>query len=116
MAGLPSRSMTKSPLALAREALSVARRSLPEYSHRNCPKKFTQPQLFAILAVREMFHVDFRGMEQLLKDWSDLREVLGLEQVPDYSTLCRSHERLLKKGLSTVCWIGSSSKPESKES
>lgn len=105
--------MTKSALALAAEALSVAQNALPQYSHRNSPRKFTQPQLFAILAVREVFHLDFRRMEQLLKDWSDLRDMLALQAVPHYSTLCRAHERLLKKGLSTACLTGSSCEPGS---
>jgi len=98
MTRLPFRKMTKSALGLAAKALSVAQRALPDYLHRNSPK-FTQPQLFAVLAVRQMFHLDLRGMEQLLKDWSDLRAVLRLRQVPHYSTLCRAHERLVKKGF-----------------
>jgi hypothetical protein len=108
--------MTKSALGLAREALSVDQGAMPPYSHRNCPKKFTQPQLLAVLAVREMVHVDFRRTEQLLKDWSDLRKVLALREVPHYSTLCRAHERLLKKGLSSARLTGSLSKPEGRES
>ena len=50
----------------------------------------------AILAIREFFHIDYRGMEQLLKDWSDLRQALDLKQVPDYSTLAKAHARLGK--------------------
>ena len=95
------RAMTDSALALAREALRVASGALPTYSHQNSPKKFTQPQLFAVLSVREFFHLNYRATEQLLRDWSDLRETLGLSGVPGYSTLCRAHQRLLKKGLST---------------
>lgn len=113
MTRLPSRATAESALGLARQALLVAQGALPPYSHRNSPKKFTQPQLFAILAVREMFHVDLRRMEQLLKDWSDLRGVLGLRQVPAYSTLCRGHERLPKKGVSTRFLIERSVKPAS---
>jgi hypothetical protein len=94
------RSMTKSALKLAKEAFAVGQDSLPAYAHRNSPRKFTQPQLFAILAVREMFHLDYRGVQQLVADWAELRETLGLRALPHYSTLCRAHQRLLKKGLS----------------
>ena len=38
---MPRPTMTKSALALARAALHAARRSLPKYSHRFSPKKFT---------------------------------------------------------------------------
>ena len=94
------RAMTKSALALAREALAAAKLALPAYSHRNSPKKFTQHQLLAILAVKEFLHLDYRGVERLVADWSHLRRILDLKHVPDYSTLCYAQQRLLKKGLS----------------
>ena len=65
------------------------------YSHRFSPRKFTQPQLFAILAVRQQMNWTFRATAIRLKEWSDLRDVLGLEEVPDASTLCYAHGRLL---------------------
>lgn len=105
------RSTTKSPLTLAREALAVAQRSLPKYSHPNSPKDFTQHQHFAILAVRQFLGTDYRGMARLLAEWSDLREVLGLLRVPHYSTLCYAERRLLKGGPSTPSWAASSSVP-----
>jgi hypothetical protein len=98
------RAMTKSPLALAAAALRLAARTIPAYSHPCSPKKFTQHQLFAILVVRQFFDLDYRGTEQLLRDWSDLRQALGLQKIPDHSTLEKAEKRLLKKGAS----IGSS--------
>lgn len=103
MDGVTARAMTKSALALARTALLVAQEALPPYSHRNSPKKFTQHPLVAVLAIREFFHMDYRGVEPWLKDWSALRHVLDLKSVPDYSTPAKAHERLGKKGLSTAC-------------
>ena len=44
--------MTKSPLALARVAYSVAQKSLPAYSSKFSKRDFTQHQLFALLALR----------------------------------------------------------------
>lgn len=38
---------TKSPRAVALEALAAGEAALPLYSHPCSPKKFTQPQLFA---------------------------------------------------------------------
>jgi hypothetical protein len=95
------RSTTKSALTLAREAREAAEQALPRYSARNSPHKFTQHQLFAILVLRQFLRKDYRGMEQLLKEWSDLREALGLKRVPHYSTLCLAEQRLLKGGPST---------------
>ena len=93
-----SRPMTKSPLALARMALSVARESIPAYSSKFSLRRYTQHQLFALLALREFLKVDYRGLEQILKEWAELRDVLGLVEVPDHSTIQKAAERLLEKG------------------
>ena len=97
------RAMTKSPVALVREAMRVARRALPRYSSRYSRKDFTQHQLFAILALRQFFRTDLRGTVQLLHDFSDLQKALRLKKVPHYSTLSYAEGRLLKKGLLTPC-------------
>jgi hypothetical protein len=93
-----TRPMTKSPLDLARMALSVARESIPAYSSKFSRKDFTQHQHFALMAVREFLKVDYRGLEQILKEWAELREVLQLGKVPDHSTIQKAAERLLEKG------------------
>jgi hypothetical protein len=92
-----TRKMTKSPLALAREALAVARAALPAYSSKYSRKDYTQHQLFALLALREFLKLDYRGLEVLLGEWPELREALGLVKVPDHSTLQKAAERLLEK-------------------
>lgn len=90
-------SMTKSPLALAKVAYAVAKKSLPEYSCKYSRRDFTQPQLFALLTLRTFLGVDLRGLIAYLEDWSDLREALELKKLPHFSTLCYAQERLLKK-------------------
>src|SRR5262245_12933026 len=91
-----TRKMTKSPLALAREAL-------PAYSSKYSRQDYTQHQLFALLVLREFLKVDYRGLEQQLKEWSDLREALGLAKVPDHSTLQKAARRLLEKKGAPGC-------------
>ena len=95
--------MTKSPRAVAREALALARESLPAYSARRSRKDFTQHQLFAVLALKQFLKTDYRGVVQFLHDFAELREDLGLAKVPNYSTLCYAEQRLLKKGSSSSC-------------
>lgn len=107
------RSLTKSPVALCREALEAAQQTLPPYSCSCSCKKYTQHQLFAILVLRQFFRTDYRGICRLLEDLSDLREVLGLKKVPHFSTLCYAEQRLLKKGLWTNCLPPYSSVPTS---
>ena len=90
--------MTKSPRAVAQEALRLAQEALPAYTSSRSRKDFTSHQLFAILALKTFFRTDYRGVAQLLTDLADLRSDLGLEKVPHYSTLCYAASRLLKKG------------------
>jgi hypothetical protein len=93
------RTMTKSPVALATEALRIAKASLAMYSSPYSRKDFTQHQLFAILVLRTFFKTDYRGIVQLLQDLPDLAKHLGLKRIPHYSTLCYAEQRPLKKGL-----------------
>ena len=92
------RSMSKSPRAVAREALRVASDALPAYSSKFSRKDFTQHQLFALLVLKTFLKTDYRGLAQILDDFSELREDLSLAKVPHYSTLCKALKRLLKKG------------------
>lgn len=97
------RSLTKSPVAFVKAALATGRRAFKDYSHRQSPKKYTSPQLFAILALKEFLQQDYRGIVALLSEWSDLREALELKSVPHYTTLQKASARLLKKTPAVTC-------------
>ncbi len=43
-------------------AYLTAKDALPEYAHRFSPKKFTQHQLFAGLALKAFHNTDYRGI------------------------------------------------------
>ena len=92
--------MTKSPRRVAREALAVAREALPAYTCPTSRKDFTQPQLFAVLALKAFLKTDYRGVVAVLADFPELRTDLGLARVPHYSTLCYAEKRLLQKRAS----------------
>jgi hypothetical protein len=98
--------MTKSPRAVAREALRLAREALPAYSSKFSRRDYTQHQLFALLALKTFFKTDYRGVTQMLADFAELREDLGLAEAPHYSTLCYAAKRLLKKGSSSYSSSG----------
>lgn len=89
---------TKDPLALARVALEVGEMTFAPYSCPKSPHKYTQAQLFAMLALRQFFKLDYRGVVEWLSKWAELRDCLGLGRIPHYSTLCYAERRLLKKG------------------
>lgn len=83
---------------MVREALIIARRTLPASAHRFSPKKFTQHQLFACLVLKEFLRTDYRGGEVLLRENVPLRDEFGLHAAPDYSTLQNASRRLLSGG------------------
>lgn len=89
------RSMSKSAVKVAREALATGRAALPEYGSRYSRRDYTQAQLFALLVLRQFFRTDYRGVVALVAEWSELRQVLGLTKVPHYSTLAHAARRLL---------------------
>lgn len=94
--------MTKSPRAVAQEALRLAKESLPPYSAVRSRKDFTQHQLFAVLALKTFLRTDYRGVVAFLADCAELRGDLGLKKVPHYSTLSYAEGRLLKGGSSST--------------
>ena len=90
--------MTKSPRRVAREALTLARDALPAYTCPTSRRDYTQPQLFAILALKTFLKTDYRGVVAVLDDFPELRRDLGLAKVPDHTTLWYAERRLLQKG------------------
>ena len=88
---------SKSTLTVARMALEAAQNALDDYSHIKSPRKFTQPQLLACLIIKEFHELDYRGVQVMLAEWSDLRKVLGLRRIPHFTTLCAAARRLLRK-------------------
>lgn len=77
-------------------AWAAGKEAFRDYSHKNSPKTYTQPQLFACLVLKEFERKDYRGITQLLADCSDLRQAIGLQRVPHFTTLQKASQRLLK--------------------
>ena len=96
--------MTKSPIAVAREALRIGRQSLPTYASKFSRRDYTLAQLFALLVLRKFFRTDYRGVVTIVGQWAELQEILGLTKIPNYSTLWHVEQKLLKKGGSNDCW------------
>ncbi len=78
----------------AQAALQVAQAVLPPYRSKFSKHIFTQPQLLAILCLMRYDDWTFREAEVRLAEHSDLRQVLQLARVPDYTTLYRFMRRL----------------------
>ena len=81
-------------LPFARVAWQVATRVLPPYRTRFSKHQFTQPQLLAVLCLMRYEDWTFREAEVRLREHSELRAVLRLSSVPDYTTVYRFLRRL----------------------
>ena len=81
-------------LPFARIALQVSRAVLPRYRSPFSKRQFTQPQLLAILCLMRYEDWTFREAEVRLGEHRELRQVLGLVSVPDFTTLYRFLQRL----------------------
>jgi hypothetical protein len=94
---------TKSATEFAKTTHDAARRAYPDFSGPFSPKKFTQPQIVTMLALRQFFKLDYRGTTERLREWKELRDVIGIERVPHFTTLIHAEKRLLKKNPSPDC-------------
>jgi hypothetical protein len=74
-------------------SMSLGRKYMSSYSHNQAPKKFTQPQLFTCLILRMYLKTTYRGIIEYLEVAGELRKVMGLTQLPHYSTLKRFSDR-----------------------
>jgi hypothetical protein len=86
---------SKSPKRILQVAHRLGRERLRTYSHRFSPKKFTLPQLFACLVLKEFLRLDYRKLSALLTDAPSLAAVIGLERIPHFTTFHKAASRLL---------------------
>jgi hypothetical protein len=91
---------SKSPRAVATAAYEAGKKALPKYASKYSRRDFTCAQLFAILVLRKFFKQDYRGAIAFLQEWSDLREILDLQdKLPHYTTPQKASEKLLDDPL-----------------
>lgn len=86
---------SKSPRKVLLTAWAVAQETLPKYSHRFSPKRFTQHQLFACLVLKAFLKTDYRGLTIFLVDCPGLCKAIELEHVPHFTTFQKAAARLL---------------------
>lgn len=86
---------SKSPKRILQVAHALGKQRLRTYSHKFSPKKFTLPQLFACLVLKEFMRLDYRKLSTLLKDAPSLAGVIELEKISHFSTFQKAAARLL---------------------
>src|SRR2546428_8311068 len=82
-------------LRFARLAHQLAQRRLPRYAHKFAPQRYRLAQLAACVLLKHYLNVHWRRMEMWLHACPELRTALGLQRVPDHTTLCRFESRWL---------------------
>ena len=78
--------------------MALGEKGLDAFGHKHSPKKYTQAQLFAILALKQFFRTDYRGIVAILEDSGDLRRALHLSRLPHYTTLSCAARRFDQRG------------------
>lgn len=81
---------------MLRAAYTIGQHQLPAYAHRFSPQKFTQPQLFACLVLKEFLCLDYRKLSALLEDAPALAQAIGLMEIPHFTTFQKAARRLLR--------------------
>lgn len=89
-------------IPFGRVAMDVAAATVPLYRTKFSKHVFRQPQLLTLLCLMRYEDWTFREVEVRLKEHPALREVLGLERVPDYTTLYRFLRRLSEETIAEV--------------
>ena len=80
---------------MMRRAYELGKRTWPDYDGPFCRRDFTNPQLFACLAIRESLRLSYRKVEALLVDVPDWLAAVEMVRSPDHNTLWRAFGRLL---------------------
>lgn len=73
--------------------MTLSRKYVEPYSHRNSPHKFTQAQLLTLLVLRAYLKTTYRGIIEFVEVSDALRQKIGLTQLPNYSTLKKFADR-----------------------
>ena len=74
-------------MTVAELALTLGRKHLAAYGSPTSRKDFTQPQLMTCLILKVYKKCTYRGIMEDLQCSAELRQVLGLEKVPHWTTI-----------------------------
>ncbi len=99
-------SAERSVVRFARAALTAAHAGLAVYRTPFSKQQFTQPQLLAVLCLRNEYGWSLRETESALRQDREIRAALALREPPDHTTLYRFAGRLppgeLERALSAA--------------
>lgn len=76
------------------KAFNKVRQALPDYSHKNSPKKFTQPQHAVLLMLKKKFKATYRDVIDYLSEMGEIQKAIGLSDAPHYTTIQKFFQRI----------------------
>ena len=56
-----------------------------------------------LLALRQFFKTDYRGIIRILEEHHNIKDALGLNKLPHFTTLQKAQQRMLKKTSFRAC-------------
>ena len=83
-------------------AYNYAKLTFKKYSSQYSKQKYTQPQLFAILAYKTYNKYDYRNTIENLKISTKLQKALKLKTNPHYTTIQKFFKKLPVKKLNQI--------------
>jgi hypothetical protein len=84
-------------------AYFVTRQTLPMYSHKKSPHIYSLPQLISCVLLKIYIrNMSYRDLEEFLLSSGDIKRVLGLRRVPNYSTFSRVCNRVTGKEIKRI--------------
>jgi len=79
---------------ILRELYRICLKVLPEYKNKTGHKWYKLSQLIARWLYGKIFNLTYRDIEEEFKISEKLRKIIGLDRVPDHTTICRAFEKL----------------------
>ena len=83
-------------------AYNYAKLTFKKYSSQYSKQKYTQPQLFAILAYKTYNKYNYRNTIKNLKVSTKLQKALNLKTIPHYTTIQKFFKKLSVKKLNQI--------------
>ena len=83
-------------------AFETAKKSLPEYSCEKSKHAYTQHQLMALLCLMKRLNLTYRVFTSLIQLTPEIRLILGLKNVPHYTTLQKFFKRIKSQVMDNI--------------
>lgn len=77
-------------IILINQLYKLVKRVLPPYAHRRGRHRYTFAELVACLGLKIYFNFTYRRIKELILITGEIRRLVRLKRVPNYSTLCRA--------------------------